>query len=295
MNKKILQQDVSSHPSAEQVRWHGDYFSMLCPFEHVGGVFESNPSLLVYGNGWHCQSANHPLPPGGTLRRLWDVLEGREAAVHEGPALVIRWSEIAPGGAPRMAWIEAAWEAARFPDVAAWYHRRGFGMTEIDKYLLGYWRGWYVTPVFDERRVPLRVVLRAGPTIERSVNHRYLCSPGPACLFVPDWGLLRTRPKNLTVVFGIYDALTLAVLRVPAATGTTGTNLPPELLDPFRRTIYVAPDKGEEVAARKLVRDLGWRGKLNTLKYPPGLKDPNDFLAHRMMSKLIVQLGGCYA
>jgi hypothetical protein len=74
--------------------------------------------------------------------------------------------------------------------------------------------------------------------------------------------------------------------------------LPIELLDRFRRHIYVIPDgqPPEEMdKARKVVYSLGWRGKLLALDYPDGVKDPNGFLQVGMEKDLARQLAReCY-
>lgn len=286
----ITQQQISEHPAADGVAWHGDsYFSMRCPFHE-----DESPSLLVYHDGFQCRAAS--CGQRGSLASLWDEMQGDIAAPITQVTSHIRWGEIlGEDKRPTERFICEAEDAAQFPDVAAWYGRRGLG-DMVERCRLGWWRGWFVTPVFDQDGKPLRVVLRAGESIV--APERYRISPGPAVLYVPDWGLLSTKPEYLVVPFGVYDALSAAALRFPAATPLTGCQVPSGLLDPFRRRIYVIPDAEppeEREKARGLAVDLGWRGHLAEMEYPAGCKDLNDFLQQGKADCLRQQLGRqCY-
>ena len=285
----ITQEQISEHPAADGVTWHGDYFSMRCVFHE-----DTNPSLLVYHDGFQCKAAS--CGQLGSLLRLWEELQGDPSAPITQVTSFVRWREILDADKhPTEKFICEAEAAAQFPDVAAWYERRGLA-SMIERARLGWWHGWFVTPVFDEEGRPLRVAFLAGESVVAS--ERYRISPGPAVLYVPDWGLLHTKPDYRVVPFGIYDALTAAALRFPAATPLTGCQIQPELFDNFRRRIYVIPDAEppeEREKARALAVDLGWRGNLIDLIYPDGCKDMNDFLQKGKADCLRQQLGRqCY-
>jgi hypothetical protein len=290
----ITQEDVANHPNAVGVQWHGDYFAMLCPFHE-----DHSPSLLVYADGFNCRSAS--CGQKGMLPRLYRQLGVAPPKADLLPKLTFSWSEICdgPGAVPREDFIALAHMTVQFPDVKGWYTRRGLTDDTINRCQLGWWRGWFVTPVFSERHEPIRVILRAGPSIEDNVPQRYMVSPGEAVLYVPDWGLLNTKPAYLCFPWGVYDALTTVQLRHPTVTGAGPcTDLPINLLEPFRRRIYVIPDgqPPEEIAkARHVVNDLGWRGRLIELDYPDDVKDPNGFLQTNRGALLERQLGRwCY-
>jgi len=290
-NHKVSIQDVAEHPNAACVHWHGDYLSMLCPFHD-----DREPSLLVYPTYFICKAAS--CSRRGTLQTLLTQLEHWQTSVEETPMLVVKWAAVlGTEGNPTDQFLAQACAAADHPGVRLWYKRRGLeGL--IEKCQLGWWRGWYVTPVFDEGGKCQRVILRAGPTLE-GLAPRYVVSPGPAMLYIPDWGLLHTRPRFMFFPFGVYDALTLCKLRLPCATGAGPcTDLSLDLLDEYRRYICIVPDGSppeEASKALRAVKELGWRGKIVKLNYSVGIKDANDFLQKGKEKDLEKQLARwCY-
>lgn len=288
-HKPVSQQEIACHPNAVGVHWHGDYFSMLCPFHD-----DHSPSLMVYLNSFECRAAS--CGRRGKLSELRFQLDTSAPAADRMPQLTFAWDDLCEGEAmtPREDFIQQSHSAAQFPDVKEWYVRRGLSDDTIEFCLLGWWRGWFVTPTFDAAHKPIRLILRAGPSIERSVPSKYMVSPGAASLFVPDWGLLRTKPRYVVFPWGVYDALTTYQLRHPTLTGAGPcSQLPVELFDPYRRYIYVIPDGeplGELALAKVLVKSLDWRGRLVVLDYPEGVKDPNGFLQTKRGAELERQL-----
>ena len=89
------------------------------------------------------------------------------------------------------------------------------------------------------------------------------------------------------VVFGIFDALALTVLRIPVMSPTLGKQIHPELLNRFRSRIYIVPDLGEEKEAYELSASLGWRGSVIKLPYTAKIKDPAGFLEMAQENVLI--------
>ena len=284
---KILMQDISDHPNAAMVSWHGEtYFSMLCPFHD-----DRNPSCLVYSTYYICKAAS--CARRGTLGTLKKQLDGWQASGANHPQATIKWADVLGlNGRPTDQFVAQAFAASENPGVRLWYERRGLG-DMINKCQLGWWRGWFVTPVLDEMGTCLRVILRAGPTLEGQSN-RYVVSPGPSCLFVPDWGLLHTRPHYMFFPFGCYDALTICKLRHPCATGAGPcTDFPIDLLNEHRRIIFIVPDgepKEEKDKANRMAKELGWRGRVTLLDYPKNVKDPNGFLQMGRERDLVNQL-----
>jgi len=288
-HKPVTQQAVACHPNAVGVHWHGGYFSMLCPFHD-----DHSPSLMVYLNNFQCKAAS--CGRKGRLSELIFQLDTSTPAADRMPQLTFAWKDLCDGEAmtPREDFIQQSHSAVQFPDVREWYARRGFSDDTVEFCSLGWWRGWFVTPTFDEAHKPIRLILRAGPSIERSVPNKYMVSPGPATLFIPDWGLLHTKPRYVVFPWGVYDALTTYQLRHPTFTGAGPcSQLPVELFDPYRRYIYVIPDgepPEELILAKKLVKSLDWRGRLVVLDYPDGYKDPNEFLQAEHGAELERQL-----
>lgn len=291
MSKGITQAEISAHANAGNITWHGDYFSMTCPFHD-----DESPSCLVYSDGFSCQAAGCR-----EYGSLWKLKQKLNEVPLVSSVLNSRFNwrtvcDLKDGQyVPRLDFIAEAEAAAQIPDVAAWYERRGIA-SMVESCQLGWWRGWFVTPVFDARHQPLRLIFRSGPSVE---GKQYLVSPGPPVLYVPDWGLLHTKPTHLLVPFGCYDAITLAMLRYPAVTGAGPClGMDAELFRLFRRRIHIIPDGSppqELDAARHIAATLGWRGKLDELDYPNGDKDPNDFAAHGHILLLEKQLGRmCY-
>jgi len=146
---------------------------------------------------------------------------------------------------------------------------------------LGYYREWYTIPVYGERHEFLGAVARASRRVQDATGSRYDVPIGqPPLVYVPDWNLVRNG-SFLVVAFGMFDALSMVELGIPACTPTNGQlSIRAEMLEDFRRKIIVVPDRGEEEQARKLERDLGWRGRALILDYPEGCKDPNDVLVN---------------
>lgn len=287
--KLVTQQDIAEHPNARQVSWHGGYFSMCCPFHD-----DDSPSCLVYQDWFQCVAAG--CEKGGRLYSLYKKLGVSPAFAEYAKAMRIPWSSLLDEfNRPRAEFIDEAVSGVQFPDVIKWYLDRGFSEEDVERYRLGYWRGWYVTPVYDDAHQPLRVVLRSGPSLYKK---QYVTSPGDEVLYVPDWGLIHTKPQLLVVPFGVYDAITIAKCRYPAATPLAPTGNNASLFDRFRCSIYVLPDAEppeEYEVARRLVIDLGYRGHLVKLPYN-GLKDANDFLAAGKIKLLTEALGReCYA
>jgi hypothetical protein len=123
-------------------------------------------------------------------------------------------------------------------------------------------------------------VLRATPAIQ--TNSKYVCRPRKNKqegfqLYSSDWQ--RIEESNAVYVpFGLLDMWTLDMCGLATATGLTGKTYQPPWFDGIRKKIYLIPDVGEEDAAHRLKRRLGWRAEVLELEYPDGCKDCNDIL-----------------
>ena len=247
------------------------YVSGLCPFHS-----DKKPSLLVFEDGWfRCLGCGRV----GSHQFLWNaikrggpVLTAPERAQWRLPSLPKRKEAVS----------DFVWGAHQvLVDVPSrgWYLENRGVAGRIIPCKLGWYEGWYTLPQFDSGGALIGVVLRAGPHIQKVSNERF-CQPvgQKPTLYVPDWPLLG-RSKSLVIVYGMFDALTLAELRVATATTTGGKDkFPKEWLDFWRGPIHILPDEGEEATARKLASELGWRGHVLKMDWPDGCKDANALL-----------------
>ena len=250
----------------EEATWHGRYIRAKCPFHE-----DTSPSLLVFEDMAICMAAScgRRIPLPALARKI----EGRPLAQPILPTNFMAWKNI-----PDLESLVAEAHAflLAYPEQKTYLAKRGLS-ERIEPQQLGWWAGWYVVPFFDEKGRLTGVVLRAGPVLSVPEKDRFRIPPGQApCLYSPDWPLVRRSPY-LILVFGVFDALTLCELRLPVATVVPARTLRPDLLENFRKTIWIVPDRGEEELGQQWIASLGWRGRLRALNYPPGTKDPNGF------------------
>ncbi len=249
------------------VKEYSNYFITHCVFHD-----DTNPSLLVYENGWFkCLGCNR----AGRFDALWKKMQGVGVIVkpdyspsYRGPSLQ-EFSDME----------ELCYSANRDLINHAsfqWYLKMRGLADRIELNDLGYWKGWYSIPVYNEEREFVTAVFRSAPHVQEATGMRYWMNYRPV-LYVPDWTLAK-RSKYLFVVYGMLDALTLVRQRFPVVTSTGGQNFTPEWLDDFRKEIIIFPDAGEESQGMYLADQLGWRGRLVRLPYPEKTKDFNDVL-----------------
>jgi hypothetical protein len=274
----ITYEDIISR--LEQVQEHGRYASSLCVFHS-----DSNPSLLVFKDGWfRCLGCSKQ----GRWITLWNKINGQPVQVLSEK----RTSFVGPPIRDLMNLEDVCYQAhadlIQFPSLAWYLEMRGLeGRIETNE--LGYIKGWYTFPVRDADGGFQTAVFRAAPHVQEVTGLRYWCQSHPLP-YVPDW-FLYSRAKVLFVVFGIMDALTLSELRFPVVTSTSGNlTFQASWLESFRHPIYVIPDKGEDTVAIRLAGQLGWRGNVLYLEYPTGIKDANGFLEYDRRDDLYSQL-----
>lgn len=263
----------------EKPKKYDKYIQGLCPF-HA----DNSPSLLVFKDGYfRCLGCQRH----GTWKTLWNKLHGQEVQVL--PEIETSWKSPDLEGRDlyELAYL-ANKDLIQFPSIGWYLEMRGL-TGRIEPSFLGFWKGWYTIPVFDRNREFLNVVFRAAPHVEAASGIRYWYKGAPH-LYVPDWKLVLEN-KYLVVTFGILDALTLAELRIPAATPSNGQDsFRSEWLDDLRRVVYFLPDQDEEQLARKYAKELGWRGNVVYLDWYDGMKDANDFMSRGKQNELLAQL-----
>lgn len=254
------------------------YIAGMCPFEE-----HHNQALLCFADGWfHCLGCNRQ----GSWQMLWNKLQGQNIVVR--PDAKKSWQGPPVSEDLESLCYQSHIDLMQFSSFKWYLEERGLeGRIEINE--LGYYEGWYTIPVMSEDGGFITSVFRSSPLIQRATNLRYVCRHIPVP-FVPDYGLLN-RSDVLFVVYGMLDALTLADLRFPVMTSTSGKDtFNPEWLDKYRKQIYIIPDAGEEDTAYGLASQLDFRGKVLNLEFPDGVKDCNGFYEQKKGEALRCQL-----
>lgn len=263
----------------EKVALHGHYLTASCPFKEKHASGDRHPSFFVYKDGWwKCWSCD---TKGKGFEKLMRSLSNAPIA----PPIVCKsynWNEILEDMTQFC--NDSNISILKFENLRMYYDKRGVG-DRIDPNILGWHDWWYTIPFMSEDAKVVGMIMRASKDIEASAGTKYLIPPNQCMPFVPDWHLLENA-KQIFVPFGIFDALTFAVLRLPSVTTTGKPSISSggrqwqqvvEFLKKFRVPIYVVPDKGEEDGAKWLASELGWRGHVLNLDYPDKIKDSNGF------------------
>jgi hypothetical protein len=182
-------------------------------------------------------------------------------------------------------------------DSLGWYLQIRKVIGRVDTCHLGWYRGWYLIPLYgkDMNAIKVRpllgVIARSSPVIQEASGLRFHQPHGQnAIMYCPEWQLLE-KSDYLVIVFGMFDALSLAEARIPVVTTTAGMDsFNPDWLSWWRKRIIVVPDKGEEHAGSKLASQFSWRSRLLRVDYPDRCKDPSDCLQHGKMDIFLNQL-----
>jgi hypothetical protein len=169
----------------------------------------------------------------GNHQYLWKVLTGNTVAVIPGAKRTqkflphwSRWEE-------RYGSIENLVQKAHdnvtiFPSTHAWYIKKRELMPVYKLAKLGYIEEWLIFPIFDPQGKIVDVIAR-----DTKGRSKYVIHPNDEdtpLLYVPSWDRVMAS-KTIFIVYGLIDALALEYV--------------------------IVPDRGEEVAARKLSKSLG--------------------------------------
>lgn len=245
------------------------YVAALCPFHD-----DTSPSMLVFRDGYTCKACGAHGLPAHLMKSL-----GARALVP-----VVEKPTYYPTIDASLTNEQLVRSANRVlsgtPGLQDYLIRRKVERA-ISLYGLGYLEGWYTVPVRDREGVCQQVIFRAGPWIQAETGTRFYQRRGQKIsLYVPDWSLLQPG-RTLFIVFGLFDALTLALLRYPVCSATAGKDLfKPEWISFWEGPVVIIPDKMEETEAYQLASKLGWRGHVYLPSYPDNCKDPNDLAQH---------------
>jgi len=246
-------------------RLHSNYVTGQCVFHD-----DHNPSLIVYADGWfRCFGCG----ARGKWSKLWDKISGRPARLSAPSNAVARLGNLDD-------FAYTAHQALKNSEGLMWQLERRKLEEAIDRFMLGWKEGWFVIPVFSREMEVQGIVFRADDEQSKISVIRYRTPAGQeSMLYVPDWKLLMQSDGPMFVAFGMFDAITIALMGFPAASPTGGQNsTKAEWFDEMRRKIVFVPDDGEENAAHKAANKLDWRGAVMAIRHPDGCKDPNDMV-----------------
>lgn len=242
------------------------YVAALCPFHN-----DRSPSLLVYPDGFHCTACGVT----GSLEYLFQRAALRPAAPEKPrpqyrPDIPLNISNATLARSAHQMLMQS-------PGLQTYLCKRGLERA-MRPCQLGYWDGWYTVPVTDREGSIVEMVFRSGPWVQSKSGTRFYQRSGQApTMYVPDWSLLQDQ-LVLFVTFGLFDAITVSLMGLAAATSTLGKgSFKAEWLGWWDGYVVIVPDLLEEKEARVLSARLGWRGHVLTLPYPEGCKDPNDW------------------
>jgi len=270
-----------------QAKSYSGYISGICPFHN-----DSKPSLMVYPDGFfRCLGCGTV----GSFEKLYRALTGRNAS-----RVIPVVEDFKPPRLPtdlteQEDLVEKAhYSLTRFEQLRWYLENRGVD-GRIEACRLGWYRGWYVIPIYSKTGEYQGMMLRAGASIQKATGMRFVQPFGQKpMMYCPDWSLLESA-KSIAIVFGMFDALALSELRIPVVTSIGGQDsFNPLWLESYRKRAIVLPDKDEEKAGMKLSGRLGWRGAMLKLTYPPEIKDPAGFLELGKQQLLMSQIGGLF-
>jgi hypothetical protein len=249
----------------DRTQEYDKYVSGMCPFEA-----HSSPALLVFKDGWfRCLSCGR----SGSWQQLWNKLQGQHIIIR--PEGKTSWKGPSIHEDLESICYQSHLDLVQFSSYQWYLQERGLeGRIEVNE--IGYYEGWYSIPIRSEDGNFITAVFRSSPHVQQTTGMRYYCRHVPVPFF-PDYNVVKEN-EYLLVVYGIFDALTLADLRFPVVTSSAGKDtFNPEWLDKHRKKIYIIPDKGEEDTAYGLASQLDFRGKVINLDYPEHVKDCNGF------------------
>ncbi len=257
------------------------YIVGLCPFHDDG----DNPALMVWDDGWfNCLGCNRH----GSWKQLYNKLKGQDIVLR--PDTRKNWQGPVIGDDLEGLTYQSHLDLMKFSSLKWYIEERGLA-NRIEINEIGYYDGWYTFPVTNKEGQFVTTVFRSTPVVQQASGIRYYAKH-ERVPYVPDWRMVEKK-DYLFVCYGILDALTIADLRHPVMTGTTGKTFNHEWLDNIRKPIYIIPDLKEEEDAYELAKHLGFRGRVVHLEYPTGTKDCNDFYRNGMGRDLAGQLEHC--
>lgn len=248
------------------------YIAARCVFHS-----DSDPSMMVNSQSYVCLSCG----AHGATAKLLDFLESGKVLPSKEPKYYPQLWRCLQDGEVDVEDLALEAHHRLMTNYSNSYYLKQRGIEPcIKKLLIGYYNGWYTFPIISRSYEIMGMVARASETTQTISKFRYMTPPSqPTLLYVPDWKLVDSSPY-LIVVYGIIDAISMALLGFPTVSFSQGHKSPPELLREFRKRIYIIPDGDmkDEKAVMELYMNLDWRGKIIDLPYFEDTKDCNEIV-----------------
>lgn len=260
----------------EQVQWHGDYISCICPFPHDGHK-ESHPSMMVYEDGFVCMGCGKKGKLEYLLKQVDKSGNFLPSFTPTKPNILPKWSS----WGKRFGDVEDIAATAHRNIMRLEGHKSFFKKRKIDQFIdagyFGFLDGWALFPVMDKDGKVIDIVVRAAGGGKGGT--KYVVKPSKdretPNIYVPNWNRV-LNSDTVYIVYGLIDGWSLEDIQLPCITGTTGKSLSPVQLKPLDKKWIILPDKYEEDAAYHLANQLGWKAEVHRIKYPSECKDPDD-------------------
>lgn len=264
----------------ERPQRYDRYIMALCLWHD-----DHRPSLAIYSDSYHCAACGKR----GKTADLLNELKQRGSRFIEKKQTDFR--------SPWSRWIKTYGSLHNVVshthsnlirnNKTVYLQRRGINLATIKKLRLGWMEDWITFPFYDCNNNIIGATARAGETNKSQAKYCNVPGQDPDLLYVPSWELVE-ESRCVWLVYGIIDAISLYQLNVAAISTTTGKKTDPSCLESIRKTIYIIPDRGEEIEASLLSARLGWRGKAIKVDWPDGSKDCNDL--YRNQKDLLIEI-----
>ena len=270
----------------DKVYTGSDYILARCVFHHP----DNHPSMVVYEStqSFYCFACRK----SGSIQFLSQHIEGIPIEHKQGG--VGRTERQRSGSRHRPTFKANLVEYCSKANALlvssrsshAYLEQRGMGEAII-RYRLGWERGWFIVPILDSNGLVLGAVARASPEVEQQSGMRFDIPFGQrSMLYIPDWELWNNSDR-VYITFGIFDAISVALAGLPAASPTNGKlSFQRQWLDNVIKPVSFIPDRGEENQAYEYAAKMDWRGGVIRLGYEENEKDPNDILVRRGLDRL---------
>jgi hypothetical protein len=263
---QITLDEIREH--LEQYHSYDGYGMAICPFHQS---FPIRPSLMVWESGFKCKSCGEH----GSLIKLnnliGNVIITQKYYYNPSQRIWSKWLNRF-GNVQTIATI-AEQQLKNEPNLDFYLRKRKIE-SQIKKGRFGYLDGYYTFPILNQYDEIMGLVARASPSIQTD-NLRYTVSPKcPQKLYVPDWEAIK-KEEYLFSCYGTLDAWSLYMAGYASFTGISGQELNAENI-PFRKPMFIIPDRLEEKNAIMLRHNMGWRMEVLLLNYPEDCKDIND-------------------
>ena len=256
-------------------RRYENYVVALCPFHD-----ERRPSFFVYENWYKCSSCGAQ----GPIKKLAEKLSGIPISHKKAPNFNNPWTRWSKSRKLSQT-LKSAWENG--PSV--YMRERGIDDKTQKALGIGLLEDWITFPIRNQRGKIVGAIARAGEGNNSSAKYITPRNQNPNLLYVPSQRRLEQK-KTIYLTFGIIDAVSLYCMGAASISTTCGMLMDTSYLDHIRKRIIFIPDRGEEHAAQKFAKQMGWRGGVMRCNYPEGYKDVNDIFTSKYKQELLSQL-----